>query len=70
MNWNDLRNPGVLLGLVSMVGLLLVQFGVKVDLEWLNETAELVITILSTLGLLVSVKNNPKTKGIDNPFKK
>lgn len=70
MNLNDLRKPGVLLGLVSMIGLLLVQFNVKVDLEWLNETAEIVVTILSMLGLLVSVKNNPDTPGIDNPFKK
>ena len=69
MNFKNFK-PGVLLGLVSMIGLLLVQFGVKVDLAWLNETAELVITILSTLGLFVAVKNNPETKGIDNPLKK
>ena len=70
MNWNKLRNPGTILGLVSMIGLLLVQFNVKVDLNWLNETAEIIVTILSMVGLVVSVNNNPETKGIDNPLKK
>ena len=61
-----LKNPGVLVGVVSLVGLLLVQFGVKVDLVWLDET----IKIACALGIAVGVINNPDTPGVDNPFKK
>ena len=61
-----LKNPGVLVGVVSLVGLLLVQFGVKVDLVWLDET----IKIACALGIAIGVINNPDTPGVDNPFKK
>lgn len=62
---NRLRNPGTLVGLVGMIGLLLVQFGIEVDIEWLDKTIKIICSILFTLGLM----NNPTSKGLDNPFK-
>lgn len=62
---NRLRNPGTLIGLVGMIGLLLVQFGVDVNIEWLDTTIKIVCSIMSVLGLT----NNPTIKGLDNPFK-
>ena len=60
-----LKNPGTVIALVGMVGLLLNQFGVDVDLKWLDTTINLVCSICVLLGVM----NNPNTEGIDNPFK-
>jgi len=66
MNLNRFKNVGTVMALVGMVGLLLNQFGLDIDIQWLDQTADLVCGILVLLGIL----NNPATKGIDNPFKK
>ena len=60
-----LKNPGTVIALVGMVGLLLNQFGVDVDLKWLDTTINLVCSICVLLGVM----NNPNTEGIDNPFR-
>jgi len=61
----DLRKPGVLLGLVSQVCLLLVLLNVKVDIVKVNEIAEVAVSILSMFGVMISARNNPETPGID-----
>lgn len=58
-------NKGTVMATVGLVGLLLVQFGVDVDMDWLGTTAGLVCTIL----VLWGVMNDSTTNGIDNPFK-
>jgi len=63
---NKFKNVGTIMALVGMVGMLLMQFGIKVDIQWLDQTANLVCGILVLLGVM----NNPTTKGMDNPFKK
>lgn len=60
------KNVGTVMALVGMVGLLANQFGLHIDIEWLDQTADLVCGILVLLGIM----NNPNTKGLDNPFKK
>ena len=59
-----LKNPGTILSIVSIVGLLLVQFGFKIDLEWLDTTAKL----SCSLGILIGILNNPTTGGVDLPI--
>ncbi len=59
------KNTGTLMSLVGLVGLLLLQFGIKIDLDWLNATANLICSILVILG----VCNNPETVGVDLPQK-
>lgn len=59
------KNTGTLMSLVGLIGLLLLQFGIKIDLDWLNATANLVCSILVILG----VCNNPETVGVDLPQK-
>lgn len=59
------KNVGTVLSLVGLVGILLNQFGLKVDTEWLNAVAQTVCSILVILG----VCNNPDTQGIDTPKK-
>ena len=66
MDWNRFKNPGTVMALVGMIGLLVKQFGVEVDLQWLDTTINLVCSIL----VIIGVMNNPQTKGIDNPLKK
>jgi len=63
---NGFKNVGTIMALVGMIGMLLIQFGVKVDIQWLDQTANLVCGILVLLGIL----NNPNTKGLDHPLKK
>ena len=63
---NRFKNVGTIMALVGMIGMLLIQFGVKVDIQWLDQTANLVCGILVLLGIL----NNPNTKGLDHPLKK
>ena len=59
------KNTGTIMSLVGLIGLLLLQFGVKIDLDWLNTTANIVCSILVILG----VCNDPTTSGIDFPKK-
>lgn len=56
-------NTGTILSLVGLIGLLLIQFGVAVDMEWLKNTANIVCSILVILGIC----NNPHTSGLDLP---
>lgn len=58
------KNTGTILGLVGLIGTLLIQFGVKVDITWLNNTAQIVCAILVVLGIC----NNPGTTGVDLPI--
>lgn len=60
-----LSNKGTLISVVCTLGLLLNQFGVKVDMEWLNGT----INLVCVLGIALGVLNNTETKGLDNPFR-
>lgn len=60
-----LKNPGTVIALAGMVGLLLNQFGLDVDLQWLDTTINLICSICVLLGAM----NNPNTDGVDNPFK-
>ena len=57
------KNTGTILALVGFVGLLLQQFGVKIDIEWLSTTANIVCSILVILGIC----NTPETPGMDMP---
>ena len=59
------RTEAKLLALATVIGALLTQFGVKLDLAWYNETVNLVVTLLTLIGVVVSAKNNPTTKGIE-----
>ncbi len=59
------KNTGTIMSLVGLIGLLLLQFGIRIDLDWLKTTANIVCSILVILG----VCNNPETKGIDLPKK-
>lgn len=60
-----LTNTGTLISVVSLIGLILMQFGVKVDIDWLDTT----IKLICALGIALGVLNNPTTPGIDNPTK-
>ena len=57
-------NVGTILALVSAVVFILMQFGITVDSEKVNNVVEAVCSILVLLGIL----NNPKTGGIYLPF--
>lgn len=57
------KNTGTIIGIVGLLGSLAIQFGVKVDLSWLNNTAQIVCSILVVLGIC----NNAETKGLDLP---
>ncbi|GKX65847.1 hypothetical protein [Inconstantimicrobium mannanitabidum] len=57
------QNVGTVVGLVGLVGSLLLQFGIKVDMPWLSETAQIICAILVVLGVM----NNPQTTGLDLP---
>jgi uncharacterized membrane protein len=57
------QNVGTVIGLVGLVGSLLLQFGVKVDMPWLQQTAQIICAILVVLGVM----NNPQTTGLDLP---
>lgn len=59
-----LKNTGTIISLFGLGGLLLNQFGLGIDLVWLDTTIKLVCSILVLLGIC----NNPSTKGVDNPF--
>jgi len=57
------KNPATLLAFVGMVGLLLIQFGISVDLNWLEETTKIVCSIM----IIIGVMNNPTTDNVDIP---
>ena len=57
-------NVGTILALVSAVVFILMQFGITVDSEKVNNVVEAVCSILVLLGIL----NNPKNSGIYLPF--
>lgn len=56
---NKLKNPQITIFLVLQVGMLLMQFGIEVNNEWLNNTMVIICSILVVLGIM----NNPNTKG-------
>ena len=58
------KNVGTVISVVSIVGLLSVQFGFKVDLEWLDVT----IKLICSLGVALGILNNPTTPKMDLPF--
>lgn len=60
-----LKNAGTIVSIVSMIGLLLVQFGVNIDLKWLSDT----INMVCSIGVLIGILNNPTTTGVDLPKK-
>ncbi len=57
------QNTGTIIALVAAIGLVLQQFGVKIDMEWLNNTVTAICAVLVILG----IANNPTTGGIDMP---
>ena len=57
-------NVGTILALVSAVVFILMQFGITVDSDKVNNVVEAVCSILVLLGIL----NNPKSSGIYLPF--
>lgn len=60
------KNVGTIISIVGLIGLLLIQFGVVVDMEWLKNTTNIVCSILVILGIC----NNPHTDGLDLPINK
>ena len=60
------QNVGTILAIVGAIGLILQQFGFKVDMEWLNNTATAICSLLVLLG----IANNPENSGIDLPMVK
>ena len=60
------QNVGTILAIVGAIGLILQQFGYKVDMEWLNNTATAICSLLVLLG----IANNPQNSGIDLPMAK
>lgn len=56
-------NTGTIISLVGFIGLLLNQFGLNIDLQWLNTTINIICSILVVLGIC----NNPNTTGLDLP---
>ena len=57
------QNVGTILAIVGAIGLILQQFGFKIDMEWLNNTATAICSLLVLLG----VANNPENSGVDLP---
>lgn len=57
------KNVGTILSVVGLIGLLLLQFGINIDLDWLNTTTKIVCSLLVVLGIC----NNPNTEGLDLP---
>ena len=57
------KNTGTIISLVGLIGLLLNQFGLQVDIDWINNTTNIICAILVILGIC----NNPSTNGLDLP---
>ncbi|MCP4325523.1 MAG: hypothetical protein GY787_27510 [Alteromonadales bacterium] len=55
-----LKNPTTVIAIVGTAGLLLNQFGINIDLDWLDTTIKLVCSILIAVGIM----GNPTTKGL------
>ncbi len=67
MNYlNRFKNVGTIIAMAGLVGMLLTQFGVDIDVEWLDTTIKIICNILIVLGIC----NNPDNKGLDIPIKK
>ena len=60
------QNVGTILAIVGVIGLILQYLGYKVDMEWLNNVATAVCSLLVLLG----IANNPENSGIDLPMVK
>lgn len=60
------KNVGTILAIVGVIGLILQYLGYKVDMEWLNNVATAVCSLLVLLG----IANNPENSGIDLPMVK
>ena len=60
------QNVGTILAIVGAIGLILQQFGYKVDMELLNNTTTAICSLLVLLG----IANNPQSSGIDLPMVK
>ena len=60
------QNVGTILAIVGVIGLILQYLGYKVDMEWLNNIATAVCSLLVLLG----IANNPENSGIDLPMVK
>ena len=60
------QNVGTILAIVGAIGLILQQFGYKIDMEWLNNTA----TAMCSLLVLLGIANNPENSGIYLPMVK
>ena len=60
------QNVGTILAIVGAIGLILQQFGYKVDMEWLNNTATAICSLLVLLG----IANKLQSSGIDLPMVK
>lgn len=60
------RNVGTIISLVGAIGIVLQQFGIRVDQTWLNNTITAICTVLVILG----IANNPNEKGLDTPATK
>ncbi len=59
-----LKNPGTIIALVSLVIIILDQFGIKID----SERVMTIIKALCTIGIVLGVLNNPTTDDLDLPF--
>lgn len=57
------KNTGTVISLVGLIGILLVQLGLDINLDWLNKTINIICSILVVLGIC----NDPKTSGLDLP---
>lgn len=57
------QNTGTIVALVGAIGLVLKQFGVAVDLQWLDNTTTAICYVLVILG----IANNPTNPGMDIP---
>lgn len=60
------KNVGTIIAMAGLVGMLLTQFGVDIDIEWLDTTIKIICNILIVLGIC----NNPDSAGLDIPIKK
>lgn len=56
-------NTGTIMAIIGLVGNLLIQFGVAVDINWMTQTAQIICNIM----LIMGIANNPTTQGLDLP---
>lgn len=60
MEYNRFKNPTTIISVIGLLGLILLQFGFNIDIEWLDATTKLICS----LGVVIGVLNNPTTPGI------